>query len=98
MRLLPLREHSEKVDRFLKMWADFLIEQEPNITKKQSTKVLIAHLRRELDERLFDKHNEPFLIEYDKQVIGISLSRLEEKCFPDEDLPEMCLHIDLFYV
>ncbi len=39
-----------------------------------------------------------FFIEHMGKNIGFSEVQLEEECFPDEDLPEMCLKIYAFYI
>ncbi len=39
-----------------------------------------------------------FLIESNSNIIGFCDLHLEEECFPDEDLPELCLKICAFYI
>ena len=39
-----------------------------------------------------------FLIEHAGDIIGFAEANLEEECFPDEDLPEVCLKIYAFYI
>jgi GNAT superfamily N-acetyltransferase len=39
-----------------------------------------------------------FLFEYDSKIVGFAEVHLEEECFPDEDLPQLCLHIHAFYI
>lgn len=45
-----------------------------------------------------DSTSETFLIEHEAQIIGFAKVSLEEECFPDEDLPEICLKIHAFYI
>ncbi|MBS0634348.1 MAG: GNAT family N-acetyltransferase [Verrucomicrobia bacterium] len=51
------------------------------------------------DENSFiDTIHQTFLIEHEKSIIGFTDFELEEECFPDEDLPEICLKVHNFYI
>ncbi len=39
-----------------------------------------------------------FLIECENKIVGFAAARLEEECFPDEDLPEICEKVSAFYI
>ncbi len=39
-----------------------------------------------------------FLFEHNGTTVGFSKVYLDQECFPDEDLPELCLHILAFYI
>lgn len=95
MRLLPLREQKNKFDLFVEMWRDFLVEQGLAQSSKESS---LRELSRALPEKLLDSNRELFLIEHENTPIGFSEVFLEEKCFPDEDLPEICLKIYGFFI
>jgi GNAT superfamily N-acetyltransferase len=95
MRLLPLREHKSKLDLFVEMWRDFLLEQDlVNGPKDQ----LLKDLSKALPEKLIDSNRELFLIEHENKPIGFGEVFLEEKCFPDLDLPEICLKVYGFFI
>ncbi len=51
-----------------------------------------------LTEELDKRPHARFLIEYKNATIGFAEVELQEECFPDEDLPEMCLKIYAFYI
>lgn len=91
MRLLRLRDHKSHLERFLQMWQDFLREQDLQVPAKQA-------LMRALQEQLVDSSRQLFVIERENEIIGFADLHLEEKCFPDEDLPEMCMKIFAFYI
>lgn len=94
MRLLPLREYSFKSDQFLSMWVDFLIEKQPKNKKTE----LAVRLQNTLQESIRGTHGEYFLFEYDNEPIGFAIAEIHEECFPDEDLPEVCLQVLAFYI
>lgn len=94
MRLLPLREHHAQSDQFLSLWVEYLRDYHPN---KNSTD-LFKHAQSMLQEGLNDAKTEYFLIDYDRVPVGFAIAYLEEECFPDEDLPEVSLHISSFYI
>jgi len=91
MRLIPLREQKTDFELFLAMWNDFLLEQGSETKSKEQ-------LRSTLKEKLLDSTRELFLIEAQNKVVGFSEVFLEEECFPDEDLPEVCLKVPAFYI
>lgn len=78
MRLLLLREHTDKTDLYAQMQTSYFQEQGQ-----------IAFI---------DSVSENFLIEHETQIVGFAKVSLEEECFPDEDLPEICLKIHAFYI
>lgn len=45
-----------------------------------------------------DSVSDTFLIDHEDQIVGFAKVSLEEECFPDEDLPEICLKIQAFYI
>lgn len=47
---------------------------------------------------LIDTAHQTFLIEHENKAIGFAQVQLEEECFPDEDLPEICLKMHAFYI
>lgn len=73
------------------MWNDFLVEQNTDVKSKSDLQMLLR-------EKLLDSNRELFLIEVQNKIVGFSEVFLEEECFPDEDLPEMCLKIPAFYI
>jgi GNAT superfamily N-acetyltransferase len=95
MRLLPLREQKSRIDLFVEMWRDFLVEQG---LAKGSKEQLLKDLARALPEKLVDSSRELFLIEHESKPIGFGEVFLEEKCFPDLDLPEICLKVPGFFL
>ena len=52
--------------------------------------------------RKYDQTHTPttrvFLIQSQQEIIGYAEVQLEEECFPDEDLPELCLKVYGFYI
>lgn len=85
MRLIPLKEHNERLDQFLAMWSSYIAEKHPdsNDIKKESFQSVRGDL---------------FLFEYDQMPIGFAKIDLRQECFPDEDMPELMLHILAFYI
>lgn len=98
MRLLLLSEHTDKNDLYQEMWHDFLREQGRNQDSNQD-----SNQNRKQSNKQGHKHEKPpshtqFLIEHAGAIIGLAELELEEECFPDEDLPEVCLKIHAFYI
>ncbi len=83
MRLLPFKEHTDKVDLYSSMWDNFAKEQglpsEKHTGNPRNPKEL-------------------FLIEHESDIVGFAEVKVVEECFPDEDLPEICLKINAFYI
>lgn len=53
---------------------------------------------KEKDTTFIYEQHETFLIEHENSIIGFSDIELEEECFPDEDLPEVCLKVHAFFI
>lgn len=74
------------------------VSKHPELEPKHAA--LRASFLNEQNQKLPQKDPEinTFLFEYDSKIIGFADVHLEKECFPDEDLPELCLHIHAFYV
>jgi GNAT superfamily N-acetyltransferase len=55
-------------------------------------------LQEQEQNSFIDNSHQTFLIEHENQVIGFAQVELEEECFPDEDLPEICMKMHAFYI
>jgi GNAT superfamily N-acetyltransferase len=98
MRLLLLKEHQAYFSFCLEMLSDFVIESCVENGEKRSRQDVKTECERMLHERLVDSTSEFFLFEKGRTVIGFAEVCLKEECFPDEDLPEMCVKVLSFYI
>jgi len=93
MRLLPLRKHPSHSDAFVQIYTEYLKEQ------GQKSSSLDHDARKALQMSLSDdKTHEVFVFEYNDTIVGFSKIDIHEECFPDEDLPEVCMQVVIFYV
>lgn len=87
-----------RVPEWLELFCDFLSEEEIESETKTNREQLKIESERTLHERLCDSNRQIFLFEKGRSIVGFAEVLLEEKCFPDEDLPEMCVKILAFYI
>lgn len=88
MRLLLLRDHQELLGAFLAMYTECLAEAGDE--KKTALSLM--------QERLLDSNRQVFLFKKGPAVIGFAEVVIEERCFPDEDLPELSARVVSFYI
>jgi len=74
------------------------LEHEVVSGEKKSRESIRRECEKLLHERLVDSNREFFLFEKGHGFVGFSEVLLEEKCFPDEDLPELCVKVISFYI
>ena len=96
MRLLVLRDHQAHIQSYLDMLCTHRISRGQNSSSDREK--LKQTMLQSIQEQLYDSHREIFLFEKEGKVIGFSEVSLEQKCMPDEDLPESCLRIHSFYI
>ncbi|MCE5294177.1 MAG: GNAT family N-acetyltransferase [Chlamydiales bacterium] len=75
-----------------------LLLLQDNTEKKPEYDAMSKKYITEQDSTFIDTSSQVFLIEHESDIIGFIASLLEDECFPDEDLPEICLKITAFYI
>lgn len=98
MRLLPIREHMSFFHGVSEMKADCFIEHEKPQAQKLTKEETVALQENALTEALSDPSYQVFVFENNSELVGFAEVSLEEKCFPDEDLPEVCMRVLTFYI
>lgn len=98
MRLLPIREHMSFSGGVAEMKADCFIESEQSQVQKLTKEEIVTVQKNELAEALHDPNYQVFIFENNNELVGFAEVNLEEKCFPDEDLPEVCMRVLTFYI
>lgn len=85
MKLIPLHKNNELLRRAAPLHASW-----SNHSLQESEK--------HLTEKLQDQARQLLLFQNDSNYVGFAEVELESECFPDEDLPEVCLKVHAFYV
>jgi GNAT superfamily N-acetyltransferase len=98
MRLLPIRENKSYMNQCIDMYTDSTIESDAEIGQKKKRDDVRKDCERKLYEHLSESNREVFLFEKGKAIVGFAEILLEEECFPDEDLPEVCVKLICFYI
>ena len=70
------------------------MEKQPSNSRQE----LILQAKDMLQESIRGMQTEYFLFESNDAPVGFAIADLEEECFPDEDLPEVCLHVLAFFI
>jgi len=58
----------------------------------------IHESKKQLTQKIQDPGRELFVFKNQDEYIGFAEVQLESECFPDEDLPEVCLKVQAFYI
>jgi len=98
MRLLSLKENQSFLEKYLDIALEYSKELDPEQQGRMQDDAWIKEHRHMLKERLYDSNCEIFLFQKDTDCVGFAEVTLEERCFPDEDLPENCMRVYVFYI
>ncbi|MDB6081175.1 MAG: hypothetical protein JWO53_447 [Chlamydiia bacterium] len=99
MRLIKLKDKMEAFPVYVKMRRDSLSEMQDEIGENKSPEELQIAAEKIAQERLLGTNQEIFLFESSSNtIVGFAEVLLEEECFPEEDLPEVCMKILSFYI
>lgn len=98
MRLIPLKEHKSNFKLCVDMFCDSTLERQAESGDLKNRAQVESECQKMLEERLCDSNREIFLFEKCHAIVGFGEVRMQEECFPDEDLPETCVKILHFYI
>jgi len=96
MRLVLLKDHQQLLSTCLTMYTDFFLELE--LCDHKNREAAMKECQRTLQERLIDSSRQIFLFEQGRSIVGFAEVAIEERCFPDEDLPESCARVIALYI
>ncbi len=98
MHLVSLKENQSLLEKYLELALEYSKERDLESTERIQDDAWMKEHRHMLKERLYDSNSEIFLFQRDTNCVGFAEVTLEERCFPDEDLPENCMRIYVFYI
>lgn len=85
MKIINIRENSLMQPALYPLYRNYLKKDE-------------SEVKDYIDQRASLDHCELFIFEDSSHYVGFAEACITQECFPDEDLPELCMKIVAFYI